>query len=448
MGFIVLYHQKKIWRFRAWYPVIPFFGYWAFSLLLYHVGLIERPMLKPSTYVYLFASLLSFGVGYGFMIRDTSRGYPVNDSVYDRETFGRWTTAFLILALAGGILAILDRIVSGAGSFERTLTETSVVRESTQSTTLATTISVVPGAFALVSIAYFFEFLASGMRVSWFHRLGGTAVLLSSMVISFLSVNRGQFVYVPLYIVFYIIYVKRHTFRSLMRENGLFSVRNIAIAMVAVAASYIVFIAIFRSTDEWNTIIVRRSVGADRYRLANVIPERYSAPLFELEFYATHGLTYTDEWMGYAEPLAFRPSFLLGGRLGDQIRRFVPWYVEDAVREGNSWSYASGLKGWPFEWPSLFGFLLPMFGYCGGPVFMLVLGLVFGKFSREYLLTRNRGALVLVFCLYAAMNMGFVWIGGDFSHNFGYVLGVILYKRDRALALANGARARLFGEAG
>jgi hypothetical protein len=65
-------------------------------------------------------------------------------------------------------------------------------------------------------------------------------------------------------------------------------------------------------------------------------------------------------------------------------------------------------------------------------VFLGVLGFLNGRLVRAYLLEGSLGALVIGFALYAALNMSFSWIGGDFSHNCAYVVGVWMLFTERS----------------
>lgn len=436
--------QVQTHRLRVWFPVLPFIAYWIFFFTVYHIGIVIRPPLHANTYFYFLSGLLAFILGYhiatcrvvGARVHHDPYGVQVTD-----WRARRYATVLLPIALLGGGIAVVDKLVSGAGSFSRTLEETEIAREYMGQTSLLTTVSVIPSMAMYIALACYFRAIGSRTRVPLMVSLMAAGVLGLLLVNSFLSVNRGQFFWVFSYLLYYAFFVKGRRIREVVFEKRVFGLRNLMLAFAVMASVYIVFIAGNRSSEAWNRSVVSNASGGDRYGVLGVIDNpKLAASVVSMESYGTHGFEYIDVWMQNADYLAFSPAFLLGGRFGDQIRRFNPYYQEDALRLGNSWSYQNGLRLFPVGWPSVFGFLLPMFGCVGGVLFLGFLGFVNGRLVRAYLLDGSLGALVIGLALYAALNMSFSWIGGDFSHNCAYVVGVWMIFSERSYRLNEGQR--------
>ncbi len=428
--------QMQTHRFRVWFPVLPFIAYWIFFFAVYHIGIVIRQPLHLNTYFYFITGFLVFIIGYHIatcgVVNVRVRHDPNRAQLTDRRA-RRYATVLLPVALLGGGIAVVDKLVSGAGSFTRTLEETEIAREYMGQTSLLTTVSVIPSMAMYIALACYFRAIGSRIRVPLMVSLLAAGVLGLLLVNSFLSVNRGQFFWVFSYLLYYAFFVKGDRIRDVLFEKRVFGLRNMILAFALMASVYIVFIAGNRSSEAWNKSVVSSASGGDRYGVLGVIDNpKLAASVVSMESYGTHGFEYIDVWMQNADYLAFRPAFLLGGRFGDQIRRFDPNYQEEALRLGNLWSYQNGLRLFPVAWPSVFGFLLPMFGCVGGVLFLGVLGFLNGRLVRAYLLEGSLGALVIGFALYAALNMSFSWIGGDFSHNCAYVVGVWMLFTERS----------------
>jgi len=408
--------------FRSWFPVLPFIVYWIATLLLREFGPIIHDELRPATYVYVVGGLAGFIWAYASGLGRVKPRSPTR-SPEETGLAQKWLFWTAPAALAGTAGLVLDRLLSGAGSLSRTLYETEYVRdEFAANTTWITTLSVAPYCFSLVSLAAYFACLRHGRVSRFLHAL----ILLQMALLAFntfLAANRGVFFWLLTYWVFYVFFVRGSSVGEFVRSRALRTTRFAFVAFLVVAVGYIYFIARYRNSEMYLSYLVSTELNSQRYSLPDLDTPALGA-LIHLIQYGTHEYTFIDAFLERAEPLAFNPGYLLGSRILNQVRRFAPTYETQGEITAGQWMSEAGLPPW--AWPSVFGWLLAMFGYIGAPAFLALLGFACGRLSRSFLSTGSFGALVLVFCLYTALNMSFNWIGGDFQQNTGYVVGIAL----------------------
>ena len=407
---------------QEWFPALPLLIYWTGTLLLYEYGPVINSPLRAQTYAYILGGLACFGFSYAAGLGGRRPGSPrfQQREVAFAETWLRWTAP---LALFGSAGLVADRLLSGAGSLSRTLAETEYVREEfVANTTWLTTISVAPYTLSLVSIAAYFVCLKH-------HRVSRSLnlMILAQMALlaynAILSVNRGVLLWLLTYWIFYLFFVQGTSVRAFLVSRAYRATRIALVLFVVASVGYMFFIARYRNSEMYLRYLASTEVVDERYGLADIDAPAAGA-LISLVGYGTHEFVFIDAFLERAEPLAFFPGFLVGSRVLDQIRRFDPEFETQAEITGRLWINDAGLP--PFAWPSVFGWLLAMFGYVGAPVFLALLGFVYGRLVRTYVVSRTFGAMVLVFCLYTALNMSYNWIGGDLPQNVGYIVGAAL----------------------
>jgi len=413
---------------RDWFPALPFLAYWIGTLFLYELGPIINPPLRRETYLYVLGGLACFALSYAAGMNGRRPDTPPNP---DREVdlahaWFKWTAPAALFGAAG---LVVDRLLSGAGSLTKTLAETEFVREEyVTNTTWLTTVSVAPYCLSLVSIAAYFICLKH-------HRVGrgSHAMILGQLALlaynAILSVNRGVLLWLLAYWVFHLFFVLGASVKAFLFARSYRAARVAIVLFLVASAGYMYFIARYRNSEIYLTYLASTEVMAERYTISSIDAPAAGA-LISLIGYGTHEFTFIDAFLERAEPLAFHPGFLVGARVLDQLRRFDPSLESQAEITARVWIADAGLP--PFAWPSVFGWLLTMFGYLGAPVFLVLLGFTYGWLVRQYLTTGAFGAIVLVFCLYTSLNMSFNWIGGDLQQNAGYLIGamLLLLRRD------------------
>ncbi|HOQ59347.1 MAG TPA: hypothetical protein PKZ08_01875 [Vicinamibacterales bacterium] len=413
--------------FQRWFPVLPFFAYWIGTLLLFEFGPLVNDPLHAETYVYLLTGLACFAAAYAAGLAGRRWLRPVQTLREAALAYAwlRWTAPAALLGAAG---LVLDRLLSGAGSFSRTLTETQYVREEFGwNTTWITTLSVAPYCLSLVSLAAYFVSERHRRLPGYIHAMIIAQVALLAYN-AFLSANRGVFFWLLTYWLFHLFFVRGFGVRTFLTARALRVPRLAFIAVLAVSLSYIYFIARYRSSEMYLTYLVSTEGTSLRYSLPDIDTPALGA-LISLMQYGTHEYGFIDAFLERADPVAFNPGYLLGSRVLDQVRRVVPGYETQGEIVAGRWISDAGLAPW--AWPSVFGWLLALFGYLGAPLFLAGLGFTYGRLAREYLWSGSFGSLVIVFSLYTALNMSFNWIGGDLQQNTGYLvgLGLLLWRR-------------------
>jgi oligosaccharide repeat unit polymerase len=417
----------RITGLRIWFPVLPFIGYWVSTFLLYHFGPLVNPPLDGATYIYLAVGFTAFVVAYRVGVGDVGRRAPPDLSRLIRNEVPalRMLQVFVFLGMLGCLGFVVDRIMSGAGSVTKTLHETEFVRgEYAEGTTLLTTFSVIPYSFSLVGLAMYFYACALRCKLSNITH-GCVAVLFFLLCFnSFLSVSRGNFFWVLTYFAFHFLFVKGENLRAIALQQKYWWHRAAIASFVCASISYIFFIAAMRNNEqvlEGQTMAWMREV---RYGIDELdIDPRNLGALLQLTTYGTHQYGYVDAFLFRAKPLDFQPAFLLGQRLLNQINRIEPDYIPETYEIAQQWIANAGLM--ESAWPSVFGWLLVMFGYLGAPLFLLFLGWVIGRTVRHFLIHFDAASMIIIFCMSSALNMSFSWIGGDFPHNVGYLIGVV-----------------------
>lgn len=412
--------------FQAWFPAAPFFFYWIATLLLYQFGPIVNDELRPQTFVYVIGGLICFTLGYGGGVRGRRPAAPATVAREAALAYSwlRWAAPAALLGI-GGLVA--DRLLSGAGSPVLTLTETQYVRdEFAWNTTWITTLSVAPYSFSLVSLTAYFLCLRHRRLPRVMHALVFAQLALHAFN-TFLSANRGNFYWLPTYWLFYIFFVRGTSVREFLFSRALRVTRLAFIGLLVIAMAYIYFIARHRNSEGYLAYLVNANTQSLRYGLPDMETQTLGA-LINLMQYGTHQYGFIDAFLERADPLAFNPASLMGGRMLDQIRKVVPDFEPQETILADQWITEAGLPPW--AWPSVFGWLLAMFGYLGAVAFLALLGFAGGRLARTYLATGSFAVLLLLFCLYTALNLSYLWIGGDLQQNAGYVIGLgLLYWR-------------------
>ncbi len=407
---------------QDWFPALPFLAYWIGTFLLYEFGPIINAPLRPQTYVYILGGLACFAASYAAGMKGRRPQTPpdLEREVESAHTWLQWTAPAALIGTAG---LVADRLLSGAGSVSRTLTETEFVREEFGfNTTWITTLSVAPYCLSLVCLAAYFLCLKHRRLPRAMHLMVFAQLALIAYN-AFLSVNRGVFLWLLTYGVFYIFFVRGTSVRTFLSSRAFRATRIAFVAFFVASMLYMYFIARYRNSEMYLTYLASTEVTTERYTLEDIDVSTAGA-LISLIGYGTHEYNFIDAFLERAEPLAFNPGYLAGSRVLDQVRRFDPSFETQAETTARVWINDAGLP--PYAWPSVFGWLLTMFGYVGAPVFLVLLGFACGRLVRTYLATGALGALVLVFCLYTALNMSFNWIGGDLQQNTGYLVGAVL----------------------
>lgn len=431
--------QRSFFRwtwFRAWFPVLFFLAYWINSYLQYHFGLLIREKLALETYVYLWSSMLLFVIGYAQglgrqhieKIMVPSEGYAQNIRIFKKLNWLLWITFIGVVGL------VADRLLSGAGSIEKTIHETAYVRqEFVENTTLFTTISMAVYSFSFVAYAAYFLAVAVGFRVKRSSHLLVYGSFLLLCFVSFLSVNRGNFFSIVTYILFFVIYVKGSRLKELLFSNQYQVLRLIGICFIATALVYFFFISRYRSTEDGLVSTASYYRDIDRYGVYRLNFDEHNVTAFLLTYtYMSEGYQYIDAFLKHAPAFAFRPSMLVGSRVMRQVWRFFP---DDHVKElsavivGNQWRRDDGLS--VYGWPTVWGWNLSMFGYVGGPLFMFLYGWWLGFCSGQFLKYAKMGALLISFANYSILMNSYNSLGGDIPHQVAIAVGVWLLLSDK-----------------
>ncbi|MRR30906.1 oligosaccharide repeat unit polymerase, partial [bacterium] len=407
---------------RMWMPVVPFLVFWAIAFAMYEIGPLVNPRLAPETYAYLLSAVGALVVGYLLAVKTKNQ---VRASQSRRETrraqvLVRWTAPVSAIGTAG---LVLDRLLSGAGSVSKTIFETQSVRDfEAQNTTIITTISVAPYSLSFVAIACFFYCKGAHVQIS---RVTTWSIYTQIALVAFnafLTANRGSFFWIATYWLFYWLFVRSNTIRSWLRTMRPRE-RIVYLLFVIVGVVYSIFIARNRNSDDYLSWLARSARENARFDTGNY-EEATVGTFVGLLTYGTHQFEYVDAFLERAEPLAFRPILLIGGRTLDQVRRVDPSFGRGAEDLAHRWIFEAGLS--PYGWPSVFGWPLAMFGSIGAVAFFGLLGWTFGAVVKRYVTRREVGMLIVAFCLFQAMNMSFAWIGGDTTHNVGYATGLFM----------------------
>jgi oligosaccharide repeat unit polymerase len=410
----------RLRRLRLWMPVMPFVVFWIGAITAYEVGPIVNPRLAPATYVYLVLAFLAIVGGYRRGLSWTC-GSVTEASRHEKTRaleLLQWSAPVSCLGTAG---LVLDRLLSGAGSVAKTLLETETVRDFEMNrTTLLTTLSVAPYSVSFVALACFFYCKASGVRVS---NVTAWAVYLQLVLVlfnAFLGANRGVFFWIATYGVFFVAFAREGGIRGTLQESR--KKERLAFVLFAVVGViYTVFIAGNRDGPWYIKSMARQAQISGRFD-ASGYDETMLGTYVSLLNYGTSEFRYIDAFVERAEPLAFRPALLVGVRVLGQVRRFDPSFARATEEISAQWILSAGLSPW--GWASVFGYPLIMFGWLGALIFFLLLGMTFGAAVKRAVTRQEVGMLIVVFCLYAAMNTSFNWIGGDVTHNVGYAVGL------------------------
>ena len=417
----------KVTMFRLWFPIIPFLFFWIASFATYHVGPIIYPSLHFSTYIYLLSSFFLFIIGYRVGLRRINKNKSVSYAQVNRNNIFIVSKLryFSFFGFIGTLGFVVDKLITGAGSIDRTLNHTGEIRTDIIAITPLTTFSVLPYSFLLIALAVYFYALGMKWKVSKYTHffIFGSMFLLAFN--SFLSVNRGSFFWILTYAAFYIFFIKSESVKGLLWKRQYKKIRKILLIFLTISLMYFAFIAKNRNLDDGLYYLTQSYIPVDRYDLLeNSDDPDKLASYFLLSSYASGGFRYIDSFLQLSEPLYFNPIWLIGGRTLDQYRRIAPDFVSGAVELNLEWRAQSGLSY--FGWPTIFGWNIAMFGYFGAVIFTYFLGFTFGRVVSNFIYRFDVGSLIIIFGLYGAFNMSFNWIGGDLTHNLCYLYGLFL----------------------
>lgn len=419
--------------FRTWFPALFFIVYWLQSFAQYYFGFLINPALSPATTFYLITAMALFIIGYAcglggprrVMVVDPCAAYQMNKKYLSK-------TNWLLLCLSIGVVGlIIGLYINGAGSIDNTLNNTSAVREEiTYKMTPITTLAMcfyLP-AFMALAFFYFKSSLCGARNLKWQY-LVVTGIYLLLCFQSFLSANRGNFFTVITYLAFDIFYVKGVRFWKVVTGLRWLWLRCVLLGFVCVAFAYFFFISRHRGDDGGLKGYGIDYRLRDRYGLYQWFPadEMDISAFFLAASYACTGYDLIELFVKNSDYFAFRPSMLIGGRTLRQINRFLPesCYLRVTASEvGTAWKLQANAN--LYGWPTIWGWNMPIFGYIGSMVFMLILGILMGNASGTFLRYANVGALLVCFSLYEILMTSYNGWGGDVTHQFAFWLGLII----------------------
>jgi oligosaccharide repeat unit polymerase len=192
----------------AWAPVIPFLGYWFSTFLIYHAGPFVNKGLAMETYAYLFVAVGMFVLSYYLQVGRLREERKVSSR--DLMLAYKILRVTSVLAFLGAFGMVIDRVQTGAGSLERTFHDTENVRgDLADSTSVITTLSVIPQMTDLVALGAYFFCLGYGLRIQ--KKIHVLIALTQALALfdSVLTASRGNFFWLGMYILFFFVVNKR-----------------------------------------------------------------------------------------------------------------------------------------------------------------------------------------------------------------------------------------------
>lgn len=398
-----------------WYPAVPFLTYWAVGGIAFIAGPFRTPALEWSTWFYLVAAASSFVISYGIVVHGEQTHRGERDRERCSKTLVRallWTTG---LTLIGSAIMVSDRLASGAGSFEKSLSETAEVREYySYNTTWRTTIAVLPASFKIVALALYLFVSARHRPIPFQATLMMMAVVGLDLFNMVLMTNRGALFLLVMYVPFYVLFVKRRSVGDLLWSRRSLTYMPVAVVVVVAAGAYFFFIARNRQVES-TVAHIGANARAD-CKIPEVIQDVDDATLgalFQLYTYGTHQFVYIDAFAKRAPLLAFEPGALMGIRVTAQIQRFWPAYVPTAKATANEWIANEGLS--LSGWPGCFGWALAAFGTVGAVGFFAALGAACAMCVRRFVETERFAWFLLVVLCYVSLTISFDWFLVNFD---------------------------------
>lgn len=427
--------NKRKSLFFDWFPILPFLLYWASSYFMFHFGVFTTLDLNWYTHFYFVAALMIFAISYKGGLNSDSENYRVRYRADPSHLLALLKTSTW-LTLLGTCLFVYDRVSSGAGSVELIQNDLANVREEfSTKTTMITTLAVIPQSFRILAFASYFYCLMNRIIIpkNIHFALYCTAILeIANMA---LTANRGALLWLFTYIMFYVVFCAKVNILS-----EIFNVRDIGKKLFIVifcvfSIFYFYYVAKNReisSTQEYlgleASYLLKDSSDFSNTDYAD-LGAKYS-----LYYYFTHGFQYMDAILSKASILNFDFISPLGMRVEVQIKRFFPDYIHPAKSNIVEWVAAAGFS--VFGWPTVFGASLAYFGIIGSFVFFGLLGYFSGYAVHQSIKSKEFGWFIIVFTLYASLNMSFDWILRDFDQFVALFVGFYYVSSERKFRYA------------
>ena len=397
-------------------PLLPFTAYWALTLLYYHIGFVVTPSLHVQTYLYI--ALGVFLCILGFRIQTRNERVMVRSSAPFLQRREKWVKGLLVIAFAGNVLLLLDKIRAGV-SLSVVVNETQFLRDD-YGTSVLTTAAVPFAGFLYPAVAGFFLFAGSNQKISKTTALLGCATVGALLLTTVLSGNRAHILHFVFWMIFLLGFV---TWRGLPGDR-IANRRRIARLMLVIgmlgATAYTIFISSFRISTDFLQNYERGELL--RYNaIESVSNQRVQGGLVLLSGYATQQYEFVDTIIKNAPFIRF------------DLSPFVLWHNRQLARIGitdheeTMRAYAieiGGLGLSEFGWPSVFGHLMIYFGSMGGLIWMFIFGTLLGYFTKSYWRTGRLWALAASFQLYSFLNYSYMAVPAD--HNFAIGTLIIL----------------------
>ena len=416
-----------------WFPVLPFMLYWPIAYLLFHLGKYITPDLYFETHLFVIAYYLIFALFYMLGLKYTKEppGKLFRTAGIDEIKILKFSS---MMSLIGTFLFVLDRISSGAGSFDMVQNEFSNIRnEHSDKTTYLTSLAVIPQSFKLIAIASYIYALYKDLKIQKYVHFAMLSVTFLELLNMILSANRGALFWILSYIFLYVIYIKRvNVFRELLSFRY-FGIKIFLLLLTTVAYIYFLWVAENRVVVDTAEFDGRQAYANLKYSIdyVEVNYARLGAE-YQLFYYITHGFTYTDAIYKHAPLINFDLLSPLGIRVEAQIQKFNNLYQHPANADLISWYSAEGLS--LSGWASIFGASLAFFGVIGSLVFSAIIGYCSGFTSRRWFQTRSLGWFVMLIVVFSSLNMSFDWILRNFDQYVAILFGVVLIINQRPLA--------------
>lgn len=413
-----------------WFPVLPFMLYWIISFILYDFGPFVNTELDLNTYLYLGLCFLLFAAFYRNGLKSSHWNSSTTCESDVTVTFNilRWSS---FLTLIGTILLLVDRIQSGSGSLDLVLNRLEDVREYyVNKTTILTAIAVVPQSFRLVAFSSYFYCLKNKILVPKKIHLCMFATISCELYNMILAANRGILFWLTTYWLFYLFFCKQVSVKELLLSKGYFKLRCAFLAIILISLSYFYFVAKNRDDSSYLTQLGTQVSSYSRYSLDySFFDDKSLGAAYQLFTYGTHEFEYINTFVKNAEIINFDFITPLGPRIEYQITKIFPSYVSSSKETGQQWMKNDGLS--IFGWASTFGWSLAFFGFLGSFMFFGTLGFMSGSFVRLYLNSQEFGWFLLVFVMYASLNMSFDWVLKDIEQFVAVIMAIVLIKNAR-----------------
>lgn len=414
--------------FINWFPVLPFILYWIFSFIAYEFGPFINPSLSNYTYLYFFSMFGLFIIMYWIGI-NTRRMVLVKPSSIVSSLPLKILNISIQCVFIGTLLLVVDRIWSGAGSFDLVVNEMSKIRSLyADNTTWITTIAVLPQSLRTIAFAAYFYCLTNGTLIKRKIHILMLGIILLDIINMMLTASRGILFWNTTYLFFYLVFCKRLSLLRIVFSTKYKSAKLIFIIAMILTFSYFYFVARNRTIESVLEFSGRNVSYSLKYPS---LFEKYDYATIgaseQLFSYITHEFRYFDVILKNAEIFNFDPLTAMGIWVSVQITRLFPDYEPSAKVVALQWLVDDGLS--PAGWPSIFGWPLTMFGVIGSILFFPLLGLACGLCVANYLKTNKFGWFLLVFVVYNSLNISFDWILRDPEQYVAIILAFALIGR-------------------